>query len=163
MAYKFIFDLSRIPRFFFTEITKIGYRQEVHKKLGKALQEIIKKFRIQEMTGLNLSDAMKLIEDLIDIQARNLIERKEFIKSEQRALLFPHCARKYMDKRCQAKFDSKIPSYFCNHCTPDCQINIASSIARKKGYDIYILPGGSCITKILETKKYNGIVIVLKI
>jgi hypothetical protein len=31
-------------------------------------------------------------------------------------------------------------------------------LARKKGYDIYLLPGGSCIPKILKTSRYEGIV-----
>jgi hypothetical protein len=33
-------------------------------------------------------------------------------------------------------------------------------LARKKGYDIYLLPGGSCIPKILKTSRYEGIVVV---
>ena len=75
MPYKFTFDLSRIPRFFFTEITKASYQKGVHKKIGRSTQRIIRKFKIQEATGLNISDAVVLLQDLIDIQARNLVER----------------------------------------------------------------------------------------
>jgi hypothetical protein len=39
MPYKFTFDLSKIPRFFFAEIVKVGY----NKKVGVKLQEIIRK------------------------------------------------------------------------------------------------------------------------
>jgi hypothetical protein len=35
-------------------------------------------------------------------------------------------------------------------------VNRAVFIAEKKGYDVYILPGGSCIPKILRTKDYEG-------
>lgn len=158
MPYKFTFDLSRIPRFFFTEIAKVSYQKGVHKKVGGRVQEMIRKFRIQEATGLDLSDAVLLLQDLIDMQARNLLEREKFVQTKRRALFLPHCSRKYMDNRCKAVFDPSIPSYFCAHCSPDCLINKSVSFAEKKGYDAYVLPGGSCVPKILKTKGYEGVV-----
>ena len=158
MPYKFTFDLSRIPRFFFTEITRVGYQKGVHKKVGRTAQNMIRKFRIQEATGLDLSDAVLLLQDLIEMQARNLLEREKFVKTRKRALFLPHCSRKYMDSRCKAVFDPNIPSYICAHCSPDCSINRAACVAEKKGYDVYILPGSSCVPKILKTKHYEGVV-----
>jgi hypothetical protein len=158
MPYKFTFDLSRIPRFFFTEIAKASYQKDMHKKVGRTAQKMIKKFKVQEVTGLNLSDAVLLLQDLIDMQARNLLERDKFVQTRKRALFLPHCSRKYMDSHCKAVFDPKIPSYICAHCSPDCSVNKAVSFAEKKGYDVYILPGGSCVPKILEAKHYEGIV-----
>jgi hypothetical protein len=158
MPYRFTFDLSRIPRFFFTEIATAAYQQGMHRKVGKTVQEIIGKFKIQEATGLNLSDAVTLLEDLIDVQARNLMERERFAQTKKRALLLPHCARKYMDSRCRATFDPKLPSYICGHCSPDCQIQNAELLAKKRGYDVYVLPGGSCIPKILNAHHYEGVV-----
>jgi hypothetical protein len=158
MPYKFTFDLSRIPRFFFTEITKASYQKGVHKKVGRTVQKMIKKFRVQEATGLNVSDAVLLLQDLIEMQARNLLEREKFVQTRKRALFLPHCSRKYMDSRCKAVFDPNIPSYICAHCSPDCSINKAVSFAEKKGYDVYILPGGSCVPKILKAKHYEGVV-----
>jgi hypothetical protein len=78
MPYKFTYDISKVPRFFFTEIALIGYQKGMHKKFLKTLQDLIKKFRIQEATGLNLSDAVVLLQDLIDLQAVNLLERGKF-------------------------------------------------------------------------------------
>ena len=158
MPYKFTFDLSRIPRFFFTEITKASYQKGMHKKVGRTAQKMIKKFRVQETTGLNLSDAVLLLQDLIDMQARNLLEREKFVQTRKRALFLPHCSRKYMDSRCKAVFDPNIPSYICAHCSSDCSINKAVSLAEKKGYDVYILPGSSCVPKILKAKHYEGVV-----
>jgi len=158
MPYRFTFDLSRIPRFFFTELTKIGYQKGMHKKVGRAINEMVKRFKIQEATGLNLSDAVLLLEDLIDIQAKNLLGRKKFVQTRKRALFLPHCSRKYMDNRCKALFDPNKPSYVCAHCSPDCLINKSVSFAENKGYDVYILPGGSCVPKILETRHYEGVV-----
>ena len=158
MPYKFTFDLSRIPRFLFTEITKAGYQRGVHKKVGRSAQEMIRKFRIDEATGLNVSDAVVLLEDLIDLQARNLVERERFVQTKRRALFLPHCSRKYMDSRCRAVFDASLPSYVCQHCSPDCQVNRAVTLAEAKGYDVYVLPGGSCVPHILKTKGYEGAV-----
>jgi len=158
MPYKFTFDLSRIPRFFFVEVAKIGYQRGLHKSAGKTVQEIIRKFKIQEATGLNLSDAVTLLQDLIEVQARNLVEREKFVQTKKRALFLPHCSRKFMDSRCKAPFDPNIPSYICAHCSPDCPVGRTVTFAQKKGYDVYILPGGSCIPKILKAKNYEGVV-----
>ena len=158
MPYKFTFDLSKVPRFFFTEIARVSYNKGMHKSFLKTLQEIIKKFRIQEATGLNLSDAVVLLQDLIDLQAVNLMERSKFLKAKKRALFLPHCSRKYMDNRCRAFFDATIPSYSCAHCSKDCLVNKAESLAKRKGYDVYVLPGASCIPKILEKNRYEGVV-----
>jgi len=122
----------------------------------KTLQDIIRKFRIQEATGLNLQDAVVVIQDLIDLQAWNLMQRGKFLQTKKRALFLPHCSRKYMDSRCKSTFDSSLPSYVCAHCSPDCNINKAVTAAKSKGYDVYVVPGGSCIPKILKTKGYEG-------
>jgi hypothetical protein len=134
------------------------YQKCIHKSLLKKLNALILKFRIQEATGLNLSDSLVLLQDLIDLQAVNMIERGKFLKTKKRALFLPHCSRKYLDSRCKAVFDPDIPSYTCAHCSEDCLVNQSDRLAREKGYDAYILPGGSCIPKILKNRKYEGVV-----
>lgn len=158
MPYKFTFDFSKTPHHFFTEIALIGYQKGVHKVFLRTLQDVIRKFKIQEATGLNLQDAVIVIQDLIDLQAWNLMRRGKFLQTRKRALFLPHCSRKFMDNRCKALFDASLPSYVCAHCSPDCDVNKADHAAKAKGYDVYVLPGGSCVPKILKTKKYEGIV-----
>jgi len=158
MPYKFTFDLSRVPRFFFTEIAMISYQKGMHKSFLTTLNELIIKFKIQEATGLNLSDACAVLQDLIDLQAINSIERNRFLQTKKRALFLPHCSRKYMDGRCKATFNPDTPSYTCGHCSEDCMVNMADQYAKKKGYDVYLLPGGSCIPKIIKNSNYEGIV-----
>ena len=63
-----------------------------------------------------------------------------------------------MDSRCKASFDQSISSFECAHCSGDCLVGRAVVFAEKKDYDVYILPGGSCISKILKAKRYEGIV-----
>jgi uncharacterized protein len=158
MPYKFTFDISKSPHHFFTEIAVASYQRGVHKVFLNTLKDLIRKFRIQEATGLNLQDSLVLIQDLIDIQAANLMTRGQFLSTKKRAVFLPHCSRKYMDGRCKAVFDTNIPSYVCAHCSPDCDVNKADTIAKQKGYDVYVLPGGSCVPKILKAHKYEGIV-----
>ncbi len=122
------------------------------------MQEIILRFRIQEATGLNLSDSLVLLQDLIDLQAVNMIERGKFLQTKKRALFLSHCTRKYLDGRCKAVFDSSIPSYSCSHCSEDCLVSQSDYLARQKGYDVYVVPGGSCVPKILKNTKYEGVV-----
>jgi hypothetical protein len=158
MPYKFTFDLSNVPRLLFSEIAAVSYQKGMHKAVLTKLHELILKFKIQEATGLNLADAVILLQDLIDLQAINLIERNKFLQTKKRALFLPHCLRKFMDNRCKAQFDADIPSYQCMHCNPECLVNKATSLAMKKGYDVYLLPGGSCIPRILKMNRYEGIV-----
>jgi len=158
MPYKFTFDLSKLPHFFFTEIATVSYQKGMHRTLIKKLQEMNLKFKIQEATGLNLSDALVLLEDFIDLQAVNMIERRRFLQTKKRALFLPHCSRKFLDSRCRAAFNPDIPSYTCSHCSEDCLVNRAVQMATTKGYDVYVVPGGSCIPNILKNTKYEGIV-----
>jgi hypothetical protein len=158
MPYKFTFDISKASQHFFAELAVIGYQKGLNKVLGRTLQDIVKKFKIQEATGLNLQDTVILIQDLVDMHAVNLMERNRFLQTHKRALFLPHCTRKYMDSRCKAIFDSSLPSFVCAHCSVDCMVNQAEAVAKAKGYDVYVLPGGSCVSKILSVNKYEGVV-----
>jgi hypothetical protein len=158
MPYRFTFDLSKVPRFFFTEIATVSYQKGMHKSLLDKLQNLIIKFRIEEATGLNINDAIVLLQDFIDVQAVNMIERSKFLQTKKRAIFLPHCSRKYLDSRCRASFNADIPSYMCAQCSEDCLVNQSSQLAASKGYDVYIVPGGSCIPKILKNTNYEGVV-----
>lgn len=158
MPYEFSFDLSRLSRSFFKEVAKISTQAGLHRKLGERARHLVEKFKIHELTGLEVSDALTVVEDLIEVNFTNIANRGPFLRSGKRALFLPHCARKYMDKRCQAHFDASQPSYFCHACSPDCQVNQATKLARKMRYDVYVVAGGSCIPEILRRSSYEGVV-----
>jgi len=158
VPYAFSFDLSRLSRSFFKELAKISTQAGLHRKIGERARYLVEKFRLHEITGLDVSDALTVVEDMIDANLTNLVNRERFLKSEKRALFLPHCARKYMDNKCQAHFDATQPSYFCHACSPDCQVNQATSLARKMGFDVYVVAGGSCIPEILRKSSYEGVV-----
>ena len=158
MPYGFSFDLSSVSKSFFRELSRVAQRGKLHRRLGVGARNLAEKFRLSEITGLDVSDALLLVEDLIDIHMQNMAEKERFTETKKRALFLPHCSRKHMDNRCQATFDPSLPSYRCAHCSNDCVVNRATTLGKKKGYDVYVLPGGSCIPKILEKTQYEGVV-----
>jgi hypothetical protein len=158
MPYQFNFDLTRVSRFFFREVAEAAHKRKLHRRIGEVALHLLERFRIQEITGLDVTQALMLLEDLIDIQMKNLSNRERFLKTCRRVLLLPHCSRKYMDNRCKAVFDRSIPSYSCSHCSPDCLIGQATLVGEKRGYDVYVLPGGSCIHQILQKGRYEALV-----
>lgn len=158
MPYKFTFDISKASQHFFVELAIVANQMGMQKVFSKTLQVLIRKFRIQEVSGLSVQDAVVLIQDLLEMQTLNLMQKQEFLKTKKRALFLPHCCRKYMDSQCQAVFEPSLPSYVCAHCSHDCCVNKAERIAREKGYDVYVLSGGSCMPNILKQKEYEGVV-----
>ena len=158
MPYQFKFDLTRLSQSFFTGIAVAAQKRKLHRKIGEATLRLLERFRVQEITGLDFAQALILLEDLIDIQTKNFNNREKFIRTSRRVLLLPHCSRKYMDNRCKAVFDSNIPSYRCSHCSPDCLVNQATLVAEDRGYDVHVLPGGSCIHQILKEGRYEALV-----
>lgn len=159
MAYKFNFDLSNLPRSFFEELARVSKERQIHRRIGEKARHLSEKFNLYKLTGLPVSDGLMIVEDLIDVYINNIVNRRKFSRTKgKKALLLPHCSRKYMDNRCKATFDPNFSSYSCAHCSPDCLVNQATILGKKRGYDVYILPGGSCIKKILSKRKYSGIV-----
>ena len=158
MAYKFAFDLTGFSRSFFREVAKVSDQRGIHRKIGDAVERIVQRFNVQAATGLPVADAVTLVNDLVDIYARNLAHEERFRQTKKRALLLPHCSRKYMDRRCQAEFNPEFSTYECKHCSKDCLVGQAVTLGERLGYDVYILPGGSCIHKILSKRSYDAIV-----
>lgn len=158
MPYRFSFDLTNISQSFFKELARIANRKKLHKRMGEKARSLAEKFKLAEITGLDVPDALQLVEDLVDVYVRNMAERERFEKTKKRALFLPHCSRKFMDNRCKATFYSELPSYTCGHCSSDCLVNQATQLGEKKGYDVYVLPGGSCVQGILKRNRYEGIV-----
>ncbi|MGQ9514191.1 MAG: DUF116 domain-containing protein [Thermoproteota archaeon] len=138
-------------------MAKLSEYYSIHRRLAERTRYLVRKFRIAELTGLEIGDALKVIEDIVDIYVRNLSQREKFRKSGRRALILPHCSRKNMDNRCSAIFDAEISSYRCQHCTKDCLISIATKLGEMRNYDVYVVPGGSCIHKIVERHHYDAI------
>jgi hypothetical protein len=158
MAYNFTFDLSKVSQSFFRDIARFSERKKIHEKVGSAAKYMVKKFKVDNITGLPVSDSLTVIEDLIDTQIKNVSHRDAFLRANRKALFLPHCSRKYMDARCRAEFDPRISSYKCGGCSPDCLVNRATRMAKEKGYDVYVVPGGSGIRSIIQRKSYDGIV-----
>ena len=158
MPYSFIYDLTRVSQGVIKQVMESAYKARLHRVLGSHAKKLVKTFRIDEATGLNLADAITLVEDIVEVQVANAIQRKAFEKAQRKALLLPHCARSHMDRRCMAEFDSSVPTYACRACQESCLINKATKLGKAKGYDVFVIPGGACAEKILRDGKYEGVV-----
>jgi hypothetical protein len=150
MAYSFNYDLTKLPRGFFKDIARIVEKRQLHKKFSAFSKQSVRKFRVDKLLGIQLEDAISIVEDLVDLQIKNLVHEERFRTAKEKILLVPHCCRKYMDWRCKADFDPEFASYFCNHCSEDCLAHHATELAEARGYKVFILPGGSCLKKICE-------------
>lgn len=158
MSYHFTFDLSGISQVLFYEISKLQRKERNKSKIKELASDLVQKFKVEEITGLSIDDAVVLVKDMIDNHFNNTLCKPKFNNAKNKALLLPHCCRKYMDSRCKAEFSSDVSTYVCKHCSKDCLASQATKLANKKRYDVFILPGGSCVRKILEKKTYDGVV-----
>ncbi len=158
MAYKFTFDLTKLPEKLFDEINSILDKRITKKDICPISENLVCKFNIDSLTGLSQQDAKKLIQDMIEIQLKNKSLKNHFLKKNDKALFLPHCCRKHMDSQCKATFNQETSSYACTHCSKDCLVSQATIYAKQKDYDVYVLPGASCVSKILDKHSYGAII-----
>lgn len=158
MAYDFNFDISNLPNELIIEIAKICEKGSKRFKLNSIADKLVKRYNIEEKTGMSFEESKTLIKDILIIQINNNILEKYFSKANNKALFLPHCCRKYMDSNCKAVFKDETASYECRHCSNDCMVSQATKYAKQGGYDVYILPGASCLSKIFQKKRYEAIV-----
>jgi hypothetical protein len=158
LPYSFSYDLTRLSQNAVKQLLETACETGVTKLLSNNAKRLVKIFKLDQITGLNLAEAITLVEDFIQVQNANNLQRERFEKAENKALLIPHCARLHMDRQCMADFNPEIPSYTCKGCEEDCLVNQVIKCGKEKGYDVYVIPGGSCAEKILRDKKYNGVV-----
>lgn len=156
MSYSFNYDLSRLPKEFFKEVAKVVNNRKIHKKISSISKELVRTFKVDKHLGVNIEDAISIIEDYTELSIKNLINESKFKESQKKILLVPHCCRKHMDSNCKAKFDPAYSSYFCQHCSKDCLASKATKLAEKKGCKIFIIPGGSCLKKITEKVNFDA-------
>jgi hypothetical protein len=158
MPYDFTFDLSGIPRSFFRELSRVAGETQIHRRLGLRSREIAERFKLNEATGLDVENLIQIVEDLVDVEIRNIGQRERFVATAKRALFLPHCARAHMDAGCKAQFDASVPTYRCVHCTAECLVGQGVSLGEMKGYSVFVVPGGSCIPGIIKKGGFEGIV-----
>jgi len=91
MPYSFIYDLTKISQGVFNQLFDLTFNLGVHKFVGLNAKKLVKLFKIDQATGLNFTDAITLVEDLIDIQVANRNQRKKFEKANRKVILLPHC------------------------------------------------------------------------
>jgi len=158
MPYDFNFDLSNIPRSFFRELARVAEERQLPKRFGLRARSLAERFKLSEATGLDVQNVLQIVEDLVGMQILNAKQREQFNATEKRVLFLPHCSRKYMDSSCKAVFDAGVPTYRCAHCSEDCLVSQATTLAEGKGYTVFVVPGGSCIPGIIKKNSFEAVV-----
>lgn len=132
MAYRFNFDFTRVSQSFFREIIETAERTGIHKKIGHGISSLVEKFKIQQITGLDVQNIVEVVTDLVDIQIKNAANRQTFLEGKKRVLFLPQCLRKNTHGACKATFKPEVPSHFCNSCASDCLVNQATISGNRK-------------------------------
>ena len=132
MSYSFDFDLTKISRSMFRDLAGFVERKDLHKKTGLISRKLVRAMKVKELTGLHMEDALTVVEDMVDIYAKNLSKEEGFQETEKRALFLPHCARKHMDGNCKATFDPEFSTYRCQGCSDDCVVKEGTEAAEKE-------------------------------
>ncbi len=118
---------------------------------------------IQKLVGLGvdlstkkaMKSALKMLGikpenvDKLYIELKNSIHRDDFLKTEpkNRILFLPQCLR---GRNCRAKLGKK--GYECMMCG-GCKIYKIKKELEPLGYRIFIVPGGSMVSKIIKKEK----------
>lgn len=93
--------------------------------------------------------------DKLFTSMKNHLNKDGFIKIpySERSLFLPQCLRN-ADK-CTAKMDGV--GYICKHCGA-CSISNIKQFAEELGYEVYVVPGGSMVLKIIANTKPKAVV-----
>ena len=94
MAYKFTFDISKLPKDLFIETFEFCKSNPSIKEIINTAEKFVKKFDVDKFSGLSFDNAKILLQDIMDIQLKNIHFKNYFNKSNKRALFLPHCCRK---------------------------------------------------------------------
>jgi len=157
MPYPFTFDLSRLSRPLLDELKGLAARLRPKAPLKRVAKHLVVKLRLDVELGLNRDSAERIVGDLLNIWRINERSREAFVKARRKALILPHCARRFMDARCKAILNPAVPTYLCQGCSQDCLIKLAKDIGESLGYEVYVVPGGSCLKGILS-RGYEAVV-----
>ncbi len=65
MPYSFIYDLNKVSQSAFNQLFEVSCKIGLTKLLSMNAKKIVKIFKLDQLTGLKLSEAITLVEDFI--------------------------------------------------------------------------------------------------
>jgi len=99
-----------------------------------------------------LCGVFSIKENLVDeilVEVRNAVMLDKFKKTKGKRVVFlPQCMR---HPRCKARCDP-ITGYQCKMCGL-CDIGIICKAAQEHHFEVYVIPGGSFVKKIIKTQR----------
>lgn len=125
---------------------------------------------IQKLIGLGvdlstkkaLKRALKMIGlkpeniDHLYVELKNEIHKEAFskINPKYKIVFLPQCLRKAT--KCKAKIGEE--GYECVKCSKDCKAREIREMAENAGYKIFVVPGGSMVSKIIYKYKPKAVI-----
>ena len=76
MPYSFSYDLTRLSQNAVKQLLETACVTGVTKLLSNNAKKLVKIFKPDQITGLNLAEAITLVEDFIEVQNANNLDRK---------------------------------------------------------------------------------------
>ena len=94
--------------------------------------------------------------DRLYIELKNEIHRESFsrIAPKHKILFLPQCLRKASKRK--AKLGKE--GYECAACSKDCKASEIKKLGEAAGYRVFIVPGGSMVSKIVSKHKPKAVV-----
>lgn len=89
-----------------------------------------------------------LIDEIL-VEVRNAVMLERFKKiDDNRVIFLPQCMR---DPKCKARCDP-VMGYECRECGL-CDIGTIRKAARQRNFEVYVIPGGSFVKKIIKARR----------
>ncbi len=70
MFYSFIYDLNKVSQSAFIQLSEVSSKMGLTKLLSMNVKKIVKIFKLDQLTGLKLSEAITLVEDFISSECK---------------------------------------------------------------------------------------------
>jgi len=94
--------------------------------------------------------------DRLYIELKNEIHRENFgkVAPKYKLVFLPQCLRK--SRKCKAKLGEE--GYDCIACSKDCRAAEIKRLGESAGYRVFIVPGGSMVSKIVAKYRPKAVV-----
>jgi len=86
--------------------------------------------------------------NMLGAEIMNRAFRKEFVATKYKTILVPACMRSKSDTECRMIKDGL--DQICTGCDKKCNIHKISSLGKKEGFDVYIVPHSSSFSAWLQ-------------
>jgi uncharacterized protein len=141
------------------------FKEEAQKELGRYTENVDSflknagehyKWREDRISCTRSEEEYHL--NMVGAELMNRALRKEFERTESKAVLLPGCMRKLPAWECKA---TKVPGGLkCMGCTPGCRVNHLRQTGKKNDFQVYVIPHASDLSQWSPAKRKDSLGVV---